>query len=232
MAMLRLKTLAALLTLPLLAACAPEIESSVYVQDVVTVVQQDQAISVPAILRIPQGSEDECKKGLDDLIKKLSAIAPTTGKGKCIEKSNNNTTDQLAEIETQMVIATPDAAFDAKNLFLLEVKPTANPGEVDLTFRLLKPIDEIVAALASPDQMQAEFDPALFVFTLNNDGAGDIQYLPNHVFLDGEPGLPENGVLSLERRKAVEIKFSDVASAWAEKGNAYRFATITIDATE
>jgi hypothetical protein len=230
--MLKLRMLAALAALPLLAACAPEIESSIYIQDVIAVVEKGNSISVPAILRIPQSSAEECNKGLASLIGKLGAIAPTSGKGKCIEKSNNNTTDQLAEIETEMVIATPVGAFDAKNLFLLEVKPADDgaTGTYDLTFRLLKPIGEIVAALANPDQMQAEFDPALFIFTLNNDGVGDVSYLPNHVFLDGEPGLPENGAIALERRKDVEIKFSDVASAYAEKGNAYRFATVTIPA--
>lgn len=228
---MNLKTVAALLALPLLAACAPEIESSIYMQDVVAVAGKGEAISVPAILRVPQGSKDECEKGLAQLIANLATLAPTTGEGKCIEKTNNGTTDQLAEIETQMVIATPDSPFDAKNLFLLEVAPVAGaaPGTHDLTFRLLKPIGDIVKVLSDGSgQMQVEFDPAIFLFNLVNDGAGSVSVLPNQVFLDDLPRLPEMGAVTVDRREDATLKFSDVAAAYVEQANAYRFATITI----
>jgi hypothetical protein len=220
---------AGLLALPLLlAGCAPEVESSIYVDDLKTVIESGEAISVPALLRIPQSSAEACQKGLEQLIENLRTIAPTTGKGKCIEKSSRTSTDQLAEIETEMVVATPDAAFDAKNLLLLEIKPQAE-ATYDLTFRLLKPIAEVVKALAAnSDELQADLDPAHFIFILNNDSAADIELLPNHVFTDGAPGLPELGAQTLERRKDVEIVFSDVAAAHVEKGNGYRFATVTL----
>ena len=219
----------ALFALPLLlAACAPEVESSIYVQDIEQAATSGEALSVPALLRIPQSSKEACEKGLQDLIKNLATLAPTTGKGKCIEKSNSQSTDQLAEIETEMVIAHLTATFDPRNLLLLEVMPQ-NETTYDLTFRLLKPIDEIVKVLATnSDELTAEFDPARFIFTLNNDSRGSIELLPNHVFVDEQPGLPELGAQTLERRKAVEIVFSDVASSHVEKANGYRFATVTV----
>lgn len=227
---MKLKTIAALLALPLLAACAPEIESSIYVRDLMKV--SGTGFTVPAILRVPQGSKEECEKGLQQLITNLATLAPTTGKGKCVEKSRRDTTDQLAEIETEMVIVSPNSEYEGKHLFLLEVAPTAAgeaTNQYDLTFRLLKPIDEIVTALsAGSDQMQVEFDPALFIFTINNDSDADVSLLPNQVFLDGEPGLPELGPVTLAKRQDVEIKFSDVASAYVEKGEGFRFATITL----
>lgn len=221
--------LLALAALPLLlAACAPEVESSIYVRDIEQAAETGTAVSVPALLRIPQSSAEACQKGLAKLIENLATLAPTTGKGKCIEKSNNQTTDQLAEIETEMVIALPDAPFDAKNLLLLEVKPQ-DEMTYDLTFRLIKPIAEIVKVLAAnSDELSADFDPARFIFTLNNDSDGSIDILPNHVFIDEAPGLPELGPVSLERRKTVEIVFSDVASAYVEKANGYHFATVTV----
>ena len=218
-----------LLALPLLlAACAPEVESSIYLDDIATVVKSGEVMSVPALLRIPQSSAEACQKGLDKLIENLRTLAPTTGKGKCIEKSTRTSTDQLAEVETVMVIATPGATFDQKNLLLLEVAPQ-NETTYDLTFKLLKPIDEIVKVLATnSDELQADLDPARFIFILENDGASDVQLLPNHVFVDGTPGLPELGPQTLARRKDAEIVFSDVASAYVEKGNGYRFATVTV----
>ena len=219
----------ALFALPLLlAACAPEVESSIYVQDIEQAGTSGEALSVPALLRIPQSSKEACEKGLQNLIKNLATLAPTNGKGKCIEKSNSQSTDQLAEIETEMVIAHPSATFDAQNLLLLEVMPQ-DETTYDLTFRLLKPIDEIVKVLAAnSDELTAEFDPARFIFTLNNDSRGSIDLLPNQVFVDEQPGLPELGAQTLERRKAVEIVFSDVASSYVEKANSYRFATVTV----
>jgi hypothetical protein len=219
----------ALLTLPLLlAACAPELESSIYVADVEQAATSGQAVSVPALLRIPQSSKEACEKGLARLIENLRTLAPTNGKGKCVEKSTSTSTDQLAEIETEMVIATATASFDEKNLLLLEVKPH-DETTYDLSFRLLKPIADVVKVLATnSDELQVELDPAKFIFTLNNDSKGSIALLPNHVFVDGQPGLAELGGQTLERRKEVEIVFSDVASSYVEKANGYHFATVTV----
>jgi hypothetical protein len=208
----------------LLGACAPEVESRIYVSDVLKIAGGAAPIVTPALFRIPQSGEDECKDGLDRLIANLSALAPTTGKGKCVEKDG----DQLAEIETSMVIAAPGAAVPEPNLFLLEVggDPAAAAGH-RLTFHLLKSIEEITKALAAnSDELQADFDPAKFIFSLDNDGEGPVGLTANHVFVDGQPGLPELGPSPLERRKSVTITLSDVASAYVEQGKAYSFATI------
>lgn len=221
--------IAGLLALPLLlAACAPEVESSIYIDDIQKAAETGEAISVPAVIRVPQTNADACAKDLESLIANLATLAPTTGKGKCIEKSNNQSTDQLAEIETEMVIATPEAPFDARNLLLLEVK-VRDEATYDLSFRLLRPIEEVVEVMASnTGQVQAEFDPTRFIFTIDNDSAGKIELLPNHVFVDEAPALPELGAQTVERRRNVEIVFSDVASAYVEKANGYHFATVTV----
>ena len=56
---MNIKLVAAALALPvLLAACAPEVESTVYLADVMKAVESGEAISVPAVLRVPQSGED------------------------------------------------------------------------------------------------------------------------------------------------------------------------------
>ena len=63
---MNVKTLAAALALPvLLAACAPEVESTIYLADVMKAVESGESVSVPAVLRVPQSGEDECKEGYD-----------------------------------------------------------------------------------------------------------------------------------------------------------------------
>ena len=218
------RTVAALVALPLLAACAPEIESTLYVQDVLTVASEQKALGVPAVLRIPQSSEESCLKGLPLLIENLKALAPVSGKGKCIEKEG----DQLAEIETQMVIITAGVEFDPKNLFVLETGVPNGDGSLALEFRLTRTLDEIVEALAAnSDELQAEFDPARFIIVIDNDSDGSIELAGNHVFIDGAPHLSEMEPLRLDRRMSVEIFFSDVASEYVSGAKPYRLATVT-----
>lgn len=221
---MKAKSIAALVALPLLAACAPEIESTLYVQDALEAAYDRKPVSVPAVLRIPQSSEESCLKGLSRLIENLKALAPVSGKGKCIEKEG----DQLAEIETQMVVTVPDVEFDPKNLFVLEVGSADQGKTLDLSFRLTKTLDEIVKALAAnSDELQAEFDPAKFIITVNNDSDEAVSLGGNHVFIDGEPQLPEMEPLMLDRRKSVQIVFSDVASEYVSDAKPYRLANVT-----
>lgn len=218
------RTVAALIALPLLAACAPEIQSTIYMQDVLKASADKSSLSVPAILRVPQSSEESCLAGLSRIIENLKTLAPAIGKGKCVSKDG----DQLAEIETEMVIAAPDGSYDERNLFVLEVAAASTPGTYDLAFRLTRPLDEIVKVLAAnSDELQADFDPAKFIFALNNDAEGTVELRPLHVFVDGEPHLPEGEPFALERRKSVEIIFSDVASEHVSDANTYRFATMS-----
>ena len=221
---MNIKRATILLALPLLAGCAPEIESTVYVKDVLGPITGGKSVSVPALLRIPQASQDACTKGLDALIANLRTLAPVSGKGKCVEKSG----DQLAEIETEMVITTAAIGAPEPNLFVLEVEPADARNSYDLSFHLTRPLDEIVKALAAnSDEMHPDFDPARFILSFSNDSESSVSLLPDEVFLDGEPALAEMGPTILERRKTVEIKFSDVASVYVSAAHPYRFATVT-----
>lgn len=218
---MKAKLFATLLALPLLAACAPQIETTIYLADVATVLEDGKALAAPALIRIPQGGEEECNKGIEALIEKFKTLAPTSGKGQCISKDG----DQLAEIETEVQIVRPDSSIDAANLFALVA--TAGPaGSVSLAFHALKPIDDVVKALASENAMTTDFDPTKFIVHINNDGRDPVSVTPGEVFLDGEPHLAGGASVSLERRGEIEIRFSDVASAYTEKGNVYTFATL------
>jgi len=223
---MNLKAIATLLALPLLAACAPEIESTVYLADVQSAVDKGEVVSVPALLRIPQGGEDDCKKGLDALVEKLKALAPVTGKAQCISKDQHGSGTQLAEVETQVQIVPAGRDVSQPNLFVIEAAIT-DEGRTDLTFKMLKPIAEIIAALQPEDSMQVDFDPSFFILDLNNDTAGPLEATASGVYVDGKPMVAENAEpISLDRRGAVEIRLSDVASSWVEAGNSYFFATV------
>ena len=223
---MNLKALATLLALPLLAACAPEIESIVYLTDVQSAIDKGEPISVPALLRIPQSGEDDCKKGLTDLVEKLKAFAPVTGKAQCISKDQHGSGTQLAEIETQVQIVPAGKDVTQPNLFVIEAKPADN-GRTDLTFKMLKPVADVIKALTPPDAMSVDLDPSFFILHINNDGAGPAELTASNVYVDGKPMVAENAApLSIERRGEVQITFSDVASSWVEAGNSYFFATI------
>lgn len=220
---MKLKTLAALLVLPLLAACAPEIEATILVNDIEQAVTAGSSKSVPAILRVPQGSSDGCTENLQRLIDNLSTLAPVTGKGQCIEKDGDN----LAEIETGMVIAAAGAPVDERSLFVLTATPNEDDLVYTLTFGLTRTLDEVVKVLATDsNEIQAEFDPAKFIFKLTNDADWAIYVRGQTVFFDGRLALPEMDPPTLQPQSSIEIVFSDVASVHAEAGNAYHFATL------
>lgn len=219
---MKIRTFATLLALPLLAACAPQVETTIYLADVQKALSEGNAVQTPALLRIPQSSEDDCKAGLSALIDKLKAIAPVTGKGQCISKDG----DELAEIETAVQIVTPNSAFDDANLFALVATP-GDDGQVSLSFHVLKPAEDVVAALA-PDESGTQFEPTKFILHVNNDTPGSLDITPGEVFVDGEPHLAGSDPVSIARRAEIEIRFSDVASAFAEKGNDYTFASLAL----
>lgn len=223
---MNLKAIATLLALPLLAACAPEIESTVYLADIQSVAEKGEPLSVPAVLRIPQSGEDDCKKGLDALVEKLEALAPVSGKAQCISKDQHGQGTQLAEIETEVQIVPAGADVKQPNLFVLETAMT-DEGRTDLTFRMLKPIADVIAALQPPDAMQVDFDPSFIILHIDNDTSGPAEMTISNAYVDSKPLVGENAEpIAIERRGAVEIRLSDVASSYVEAGNSYFFATV------
>ena len=223
---MNIKSVAAALALPvLLAACAPEVESTIYLADIVKAAESGEAVSVPAVLRVPQGGEEDCKKGLNDLITKLGTLAPVTGKGQCISKDQHGQGTQLAEIETELQIVAAGGDVADPNLFVLEVA-TTDDGRYDLTLKMLDHIDTVIKALNAENAASVEFDPSFFLLTLNNDTSESMDIAVNHVFVDGKSSLEGEGTVALDRRDSVKIQFSDVASSFVEQGNSYWFATV------
>jgi hypothetical protein len=219
---MNVRTIAALLALPLLTACAPQVETTVYLADIQKVLADGKALETPALLRVPQSGEDDCKAGLSALIEKLRALAPVTGKGRCVSSDG----DELAEIETAVQIATPESAFDDANLFALVASP-GDDGKVSLSFHVLKPAEDIAAALA-PDESGTQLEPTRFILHINNDTAGSLEVTPGEVFVDGQPHLAGGDPVGIARRGEIEIRVSDVASAFAERGNDYTFASLAL----
>jgi hypothetical protein len=221
---MRKLTLAALVALPLLAACAPELETTIYLSDVTRAAGGEQ-VEIPALLRIPQTSEDECNKGLDGLIEKLRALSPVTGKGQCITKDGDN----LAEVETSAYVIAEDASAPDPALVLIRVGEDRNTGGKDLRLVLTKSVPEITTALASDLSMQTDFDPTRFIIELQNDTNAVASIYPDHVFVDGKPGFYDPGnPVSLDRRRSLEIKLSDVASDYVSAAGAYAFASVGV----
>lgn len=225
---MRLKLLAALSALPLLAACAPEIESTLYLKDVLAAVSDATVKQVPAVLRIPQSSEESCNKGLAALIEKLRPLAPVTGDGKCIEKSG----DQLAEIETRLDLVPDGATGDSTNIFFVDIRlaadATTDAPRLALSFRLGMSLSDLITALAADSsELTADFDPAKFIFTLNNDVEGQtLDVSPQQVFADRAPAMPADPPITLGYRDQTELTLSDVASEYVAKAKEYEFAIL------
>ena len=215
---MNIKAIATLAALPLLAACAPEVETTINLSDVQKVLASGTALAAPATLRIPQSSEDDCKKGLADLIAKVKAMAPVSGPGQCVERNG----DELAEINTAIQIVTPKSNVDPVNLLALNAAPDAD-GNIALSVHVLKPLGDVVKALMPDSGVSVTLDPTRFTVHVNNDLAADVDALPGEVFVDGTPHLAVDPPLTIAARQSIEIRFNDVAASFLEKGNAYQF---------
>lgn len=223
---MNLKPFLPLLALPLLAACQPEVESTVYLTDIQSTLDKDEAMTIKATLRIPQSGEDDCKKNLPDLIEKLKTLAPVSGNGQCISKDQHGSGTQLAEIETELQLIKAGTDAPANNLFVIEAAQT-DEGRTDLTFKMLKPIADVISALQAENPTSVEFDPASFIIHLNNDTSGTVELAGNGIFINGKPVLSETGgTVTVDRRGVADVMFSDVASTYLQDGNSYYFVTI------
>jgi hypothetical protein len=220
---MHLRTAATLLALPLLAACAPQVESTIYLTDVQKVLADGKAIATPALLRIPQSSEDDCKSGLDALIEKVKALAPTTGKSQCVSRDG----DELAEIGVSLQIVTPQTTIDPVNLLALVAAPDTD-GNIALSLHILKPMDDIIKALSSGNGVSSDMDPTKFVVHVTNDTPADVDALPGEVMLDGAPHMAVDPPVTIAHHAEIEIAFNDVAALYAEKGNAYQFIAVAL----
>ena len=219
-------TIAAAATLPvLLAACAPEVESTLYLADILAVAETGEPIVAPALLRVPQAGEDECRQNIAGLVERLAGLAPVSGRSRCISKDQHGQGTQLAEIETELLIVPAGATAPAPNLFVVEVA-TTDSGAADLTLSMLEPVGTVIDRLQAQNPAQVDFDPSFFFVVLNNDTPGPVVLSVNHVFVDDRSSLDVDGTIPLARRETATIRFSDVASAHVEQGRSYWFATV------
>lgn len=218
---MKLKLAAALAVLPLLAACAPQLSTTVYVRDIDEVVASNKELGVPATLRIPQSSTDSCADALPGLVENLGKLTPIKGAGKCIEDGS----DSFAEIDTTISIIPEGVGSDEPRLFAIVVGDGPTDGSHTLSVAMNSSIEDVVEAV-DPDANSGNFDPARFNLTVNNDGNGPVSLTPGEVFLDGEARMPGDGPTTLDRRNEVTIVLSDVASRYVVEANSYQFATV------
>jgi hypothetical protein len=214
-----LRSLAALAALVALAGCGAQIEADVKMTDMVIVADND-SIPIPAtgILRIPQQSEEACEDGLANLLAKLAALTSTGANAKCVEVDGN----QMAEVSAPVMITTSVEDLTGNSLFLLIVGKDEVGYEV--SFALTKPLSSIKEALAaSPDEATVALEPTKITIRMQNDSDVDWEVVGYDIFLDGDPAVPEMGTVSIKRGRTVPIILSDVASAYVERANRYRF---------
>ena len=222
--------IAALGGVALIAACAPEFEGRLYMQDIVDVAASGETLIVPADLRIPESTEEECNKGLADLALKLGAITPLADDGECVEVDNS----QFSQFTLDLPIATGSDGIDGDYLAELYVVGTGGPNApgYELTLKLNRTLEDVQDAIGRGENSgfsvsTGDQDQPKFVFTFENDGRDPVTLKPNYVFLDDAPGLPDQAhTITLARRESVKIRFSDVVSAYVADANSFAFATV------
>jgi hypothetical protein len=225
-----LARITALAGVALIAACAPEIEGRLYLQDIEEVASSGKPVIIPAQLRIPESSEDDCNKGLAELATKLAEITPLSDQGECVDVDNN----QFSQFTMDLPIVTAESKLDATYLAQLTLAKVDGPAGsgISLNLGMNRSLKDVQDALGRGEDSgftmnQSDKEQPKFIFTFENDGRDPVGLMPNFVFVDDEPGLPDAAKpISLDRRNSVKIIFSDVISAYVAKANSFAFATI------
>lgn len=218
----------------LIAACAPEIEGRLNLADIVEVAGGGDPIIMSADLRIPESSEDDCNKGLEGLAEKLRAITPLADDGACVEVDNN----QFSQFAIDLPLIAEGAGLDT--VYLAEMRIS---GIVDamgdgmaLTLAMNRTLADVQDAIgrgkdAGLSITASEDEEPLFIFTIENDIRDPVRLVANYVFVDDEPNLPgASSPITLDRRDAVRIRFSDVVAAHIADAHEFSFVTIYPDA--
>ncbi len=218
----------ALLALPLLTACVPQVDATVPLSAVFTAGNDEAAVSVPATLAIPQRDSAQCIEDLPALAASLRTVMPITAAPTC---SGNDAAQHYAVFATELAIIPLGADRPHGQLFVIEDEASYEGGGESHTLTLLamRTYAEVAALVGAgtPPAGPIPID-ALPVLTINlsNDTAvpAGIQYFA--AFVDGEPVTEESGPLSLEPGGTVIVRLPDVGAAIVAQGNGYRFATI------
>ena len=223
--------LTALAGLSLLAACAPEFEGRLYMQDVLDVAETGETVIVPAQLRIPEGSEKSCTDGLERLAGKLGDLTPLTDQGTCVEIDNSFFSQFTVDLPMVRNGVVPEQTY----LAIVTVEPTAEGTGYGLNFRLTSTLAEVQTAIGRGENTSFDLawnadEQPKFTFTFENDGRDPATLTPNFVFVDDKPGLPDaTHSVALDRRQSVIIRFSDVVAAHVSGANDFTFATVRVN---
>lgn len=215
---MKLKAATTLLALPVLAACAPQVESTIHLSDIQKVLATGNAIATPATLRIPQPSGDDCKQDLDKLVANLKTVAPISGTAQCIEEGG----DAFIEATTAIQIITPTSKIPYANLLGLDVQPDTD-GNIAMSLDVFNKRDVTVQKITGDAASGVTLDPTKFTIRIDNDTGADIDALPGEVMLDGKPHLAADPPITIAKGSTIEIGFNDVAIAYMEDGHAYQF---------
>lgn len=216
-----------------LAACAPEIEANLYLQDIVEVADTGNGITIDAKLRIPENSEDSCKEGLAELTAKLATITPLKDEGECVASDGN----QFSQFTLEMPVL-PAGTDDSTHLAVVHVARAdgALGAGLALSLTLTRSLTEVQKALGREDTSGSSVslgpiasgnDQPKFIFEFQNDTRDTAKLVPNYLFVDDKPGLPiDDDAQSLDRREEVKLVFADVVAAYLAEANTYTFATV------
>ncbi len=224
-------------TATLVVGCAPGFETVLYTQDVVEVVQTGEPLGIPALLRVPQASEESCKTDLDKVVAAFSSMIPMQGEGRCVSEAFNN----FAELPT-MVSLQLEGSGDPTALIALEITGVSeqNRDSVGITIRMNRTIEEMTSALRSQSsefRYVPAFDPPTFEVRIENDLREPVVVVPMHTFVDGRPHIPraliKEGALTFDtegiellRRDGLALSLSDVAAAHLSQAGAFTPAVI------
>ena len=211
---------AAAVAIGVTAGCQINLTADVYTTDLRDAVAGTEGLTAPATLAFQVPSTDDCDEHAAQISEIMEGVVSDFSPKGCESVEMNS----FLLSDTQIpIVASEEAWEESDSLFGLVALKKDDHIAVIVAMNLDK-YGTLSARMKDKFHQTIDLGSSKISLVLNNDERGDISFGASDVFVNSEP-VHGRETYSLQRRQRVEIRLSNVASAYlAKHGGATGFA--------
>ena len=213
----------------LISGCNIDVESTVYVRDVLQVGENNKPIFIPATLTLEIPNARNCQEYQEKVIPILRKYDKKVKFLECKNIKGNISDVMAVRIELAVISRHSDEYLDAEALVSIVVSKIDNFSTVHLL--TTDYIDDLEKELNNIMLPTVDLSDVLIRFTLVNDTRDNIYFSTAGSFVDSDP-IPLNKPFKLAQRHEAIIELSNVSSKHLLHYGYVFFAVISDDETQ
>ena len=203
---------AAAVAIGVTAGCQINLTADVYTTDLRDAVAGTEGLTAPATLAFQVPGTDDCDEHAAKISEIMEGVVSDFSPKGCESVEMNS----FLLSDTQMpIVASEEAWEESDSLFSLVALKKDDHIAVIVAMNLDK-YGTLTARMKDKFHQTIDLGSSKISLVLNNDERGDISFGASDVFVNSEP-VHGRETYSLQRRQRVEIRLSNVASAYLAK---------------